>query len=110
MDELRRRDKALNDGIEEQAVVALPTASAQHADACLYAGAGAKITPLLGDAITTCNDAAKAALLQYRMAEAAMAALESRLRSLGAEGIFHAIDTDDLKTTGLDHFNQRSLW
>jgi hypothetical protein len=111
MDAIREHYKDLKDGMgeRERAVMALPVTSAQYAEALLFADAGAKINPLLEEAITIYAHAASGALLQDRMAEAAMQTLEVRLRALGDSGVFHSIDTDDLKGTKLDDFNQRNV-
>lgn len=110
IDELRDRYKALKDGMEEREQALLePYTSAVYAEAILYADAGHKINPLIEDAITAYAEAKNDALAADRFAEAAMKTLELRLRELGGEGIFATIDTDDLRGTKLDKFNERSL-
>lgn len=110
IDELRDRYQALQDGMEErERALAVPVSSAVHAEAILYADAGRRIHPLLEDAITAYTEARNYALAADRFAEAALKTLELRLRALGDQGIFYAIDTDDLRDAALVKFNQRHL-
>jgi hypothetical protein len=108
--ELGDRYRALQDGMDErERALAMPFTSAVPAEAILYADAGRRINGLLEDAITAYSEARNYALSADRFAEAALKTLELRLRALGDQGLFYAIDTDDLRGAKLVKFNQRDL-
>jgi hypothetical protein len=110
IDELRDRYQALKDGMQErERALADPYTTAVWAEAILYADAGHKVNGMIEDAVSAYAEAKNYAFAADRFAEAAMQTLELRMRALGEQGIFHAIDTDDLRGTKLDDFNQRSL-
>jgi len=89
------------------AAVVFPTTSLVYGKMMLFADAAKQMRQSLEKADAVYLDAQKAIEWQQRFAQAAGSTLEQRLRQLNSQGIFHDLDTEDLRKLPLAKFTIR---
>jgi len=87
--------------------VVFPTTSLVYGEMMLFADAARQMRQSLEKADAVYLDAQKAIEWQQRFAQAAGSTLEQRLRQLNSQGIFHDLDTEDLRKLPLAKFTIR---
>jgi hypothetical protein len=106
--ELDVRRKQLKDGIDERVeALLLPVTSLVYAEAFLFSDAARQINESIDKAIASYKSARADVLTQQNFARAAAKTIERRLRALGSEGLFGAIEDADLRDAELSHFTFR---
>jgi hypothetical protein len=112
--------KEIRDGLQSQsddlgdamahyvaAAVSFPTTSLVYGEMMLFADAARQMRQSLETADAAYLDAQKVIEWQQRFAQAAGSTLEQRLRQLNNRGIFHDLDTEDLRKLPLAKFTIR---